>query len=664
MSTARRPISAIDQITGLQGALDARLSRRAVAGRDIPGQRIVLFEDDETWDGGTVVTDEPLVGWGRQSLAVEATGGAAVTATLQLVDGFPVEMPNPIADWVVQADGRVHDAISGSYAMVNNVEGAALSTVRQDAYGAYEALVQSGQTLKVPTTGWKPDTGAVVIVHTPTWGGEDTSARRLLNVPGTSTTQNRIDIEKKPDKVLLAYYYGASGTSRGSIISAASWAQDETIATCMTWAPTSFSVYDGRTSAQPNTHADTAIAIAPAAWIGSAAGSTSHADTYVSRILVYDYTPTRAEMAGSAAFSYGSELPVIEMLARLDDTVNFDAAAPLSLILSPDPRMRRYYTLNIEAPDQLSTGWNVIRAKWGASTNNHDITEFDTLSDDASYITTVRVGCKAASDKTATAHFAAVRAVRPRAVVILDHDDADSTISQAWAIEEKYGLRSTNYVNPGLVASGVTAYRDRTSQTWDDLWAAYRRGHDISNHGYMHRLLTTLTLDEQKAEIGDGWRELMARGFTRSARFLAAANGQFDANSVTAAKLYQTTLRASSGLLPPYSALYPVADRYGTTHRYRAISTASQPDISVVLGWVDGLIADGGFLHILTHGIGITDSAYDTLAEDYDALCSYLATADVDVLTMSEFYGYGYAVIGPEPFGGRISGDGTYERII
>lgn len=287
-----------------------------------------------------------------------------------------------------------------------------------------------------------------------------------------------------------------------------------------------------------------------------------------------------------------------------------------------------------QAPE-IVEGWNLLRLDKADMVATNGAVDADWAN-----INRVQIAVDALAGQTVSCYFASWRVVKPPAVVFLDFDDADSTVNTALEIADEYGLHCTVYAPTGLIG-GEGIYGP--TMTWDDLWSAYTRGHDVASHTHLHTDLQALDAAGKKAAIQPAYKALLARGFTRSARWFSSPHGQTDANIAAAVAAFHETNRPASG--SGDSNKYPVVDKYQFGHVYNAIGT-STASLATVKGWVTTAKARGHLIHLLSHGIGSRE-AYDTTEADWRELCRWLAEdAGVVVMTLSEFYDQGLATIG------------------
>lgn len=66
---------------------------------------------------------------------------------------------------------------------------------------------------------------------------------------------------------------------------------------------------------------------------------------------------------------------------------------------------------------------------------------------------------------------------------------------------EKRGFRGTFWVNGISVNEEEDNEKDTTRVSWANLKEMAERGHEISNHGWSHKNLTKITLEEVRTEI-------------------------------------------------------------------------------------------------------------------------------------------------------------------
>lgn len=115
----------------------------------------------------------------------------------------------------------------------------------------------------------------------------------------------------------------------------------------------------------------------------------------------------------------------------------------------------------------------------------------------------------------------------PRTSVALTFDDGLASQVRAGELLRAHGLRATFYISSGLVGR-------KGRMTWAQVAELARAGHEIGGHTVSHARLDELTPTEQRAEICEDRRALLARG--HDARTLAYPYGAHDAHTARIAR--------------------------------------------------------------------------------------------------------------------------------
>lgn len=282
----------------------------------------------------------------------------------------------------------------------------------------------------------------------------------------------------------------------------------------------------------------------------------------------------------------------------------------------------------------LRHGWNVLRfdKAWMQPSNGAAAADWQNIN-------RLRIFVTSNAGMTVSTWWASWRVVKPNAVIFVDFDDGDATTSQALSVLDSLGLKSTLYVNGGLIEAGEGLYGPTLSLA--QLQAYYANGHDVSNHTYMHTDLAALSAEGKAAAIGDAKSWLTANGFPRSARWFATPHGQNSDAIETAVRAFHKTCRSSTG--SGQGRKFPLVSDYQDGHLYNNIESATA--VATVKAWIDSTIANGHVNHLLFHGIG-TRPQYDVTLAEFTEIAGYLAASGARVMTLSDYYGSGLAGFG------------------
>lgn len=280
----------------------------------------------------------------------------------------------------------------------------------------------------------------------------------------------------------------------------------------------------------------------------------------------------------------------------------------------------------------VRTGWNVYRCAWAVFQ-----AQAGWVTGDWATASRLRVKVTATSGQTVDVYFAQWRACRPRAVVLLDHDDvADDAVDMA-AMEKAFGFRSTFYVTLSFIGTAGFA-------TWPQLEALYADGWDVASHHADHtdpsgQSVATLTTTMTRTRAA-----LTARGFVRSARMNATPFGRNTADIRTAlANAGMVTNRASTSGGARGSTSPLDGWTAGTALRFNNLSENDTPASATVIGWINDAIAARETLVLLLHTMKPSASAGNRWASSkYEQVLGHIAgqvrAGTVEVLPVSEFH--------------------------
>ncbi|GAA3428614.1 hypothetical protein GCM10018953_57970 [Streptosporangium nondiastaticum] len=250
-------------------------------------------------------------------------------------------------------------------------------------------------------------------------------------------------------------------------------------------------------------------------------------------------------------------------------------------------------------------------------------------------------GAGAEADGARAAGAAGTRAPkRAGAIVSLTFDDGDATHPAVARTLERHGMRGTFYVNSGTVGR-------EHKLTRRGLAAIAQAGHEIGGHTLTHLRLPELSATEQRAQICDDRRRLVAWGYRPAT--LAYPFGSVDARAEAAARRCGYDAARDVGGLREFSCpACPAADTLPPRDRH-AIRTASSVGPDTPLRRLKQQVFDaeksGGVLPLVFHRVceGCGDySASPKLLEDF---LGWLATRESHgtvVLPLGEAVGARY----------------------
>lgn len=161
---------------------------------------------------------------------------------------------------------------------------------------------------------------------------------------------------------------------------------------------------------------------------------------------------------------------------------------------------------------------------------------------------------------------------------------------------KKRNLTGTFWINGARVNTDDEQLKDTTRVSWKNLQEMAALGHEISNHGWSHKKLTTLTPEEIQVEIEKNDRIILEKIGIPSRTFCYANNAKND-----------IVLKMAS------------ANRVGTRTRQYAVGSRSTPE--KLKEWVEKLIEANEWgvemIHGITYGYDAFTSA-DILWEHFD----------------------------------------------
>ncbi|WP_189245928.1 polysaccharide deacetylase family protein [Streptosporangium pseudovulgare] len=231
-------------------------------------------------------------------------------------------------------------------------------------------------------------------------------------------------------------------------------------------------------------------------------------------------------------------------------------------------------------------------------------------------------GAGAEADGARAAGTAGTRAPkRAGAIVSLTFDDGDATHPAVARMLERHGMRGTFYVNTGTVGHELKLTRR-------GLAAIARAGHEIGGHTLTHLRLPELSVAEQRAQICDDRRKLVAWGYRPAT--LAYPFGSVDARAEAAARRCGYDAARDVGGLREFSCpACPAAETLPPRDRH-AIRTASSAGPDTPLRRLKQQVFDaeksGGVLPLVFHRVCEDCGDYSVSPKLLEDFLGWLAT--------------------------------------
>lgn len=210
--------------------------------------------------------------------------------------------------------------------------------------------------------------------------------------------------------------------------------------------------------------------------------------------------------------------------------------------------------------------------------------------------------------------------VQDKGIVSIIFDDGyDDTYSTAKPILDEYGFRAGVAIVPGII--GDSGYL-----TQAEVDALALGGWDISGHGATN--LTTVSEAAAESEV-QAARAYLATGGYKGSDVYVYPNGGWNDTVKRVVSKYFTVARGTDQFLQT-ATYYPRLNLNG-----RQVGAAISP--STVNAEIDSAASSGTWLILVFHNIessGASGVGYNEA--DFQTIVDHLATADVDVLTISE----------------------------
>ncbi|WP_028392720.1 polysaccharide deacetylase family protein [Bacillus cihuensis] len=302
----------------------------------------------------------------------------------------------------------------------------------------------------------------------------------------------------------------------------------------------------------------------------------------------------------------------------------------VDILLSPTTGFTNYFAESVLGRE-LRNGWNTIGL---IPRKFNRLGSTPPTIDQLANIQRWRIKVVPVPGKSTVAIFDRIQLVPnpfSRAKVVLRFDDGHDTVyKEAKPIMDKYGLRGVAYV--------ITAqHDDKTSNrmTMQQLHTLQDLGWDIASHTVNH----TYLLDDKPSpqelthQLLDSKKWLLENGFYRGADHLATPGGQFNPAILDEIKKYYST---HSTVMDGYE-YYPPAD----VHRLKIQNVINSTTVAQVQTWIDFAVQNKSLLILTFHYFANPATAEtQVLPSNFQLMMDYLATTNVDVVTMSDLANY------------------------
>jgi peptidoglycan/xylan/chitin deacetylase (PgdA/CDA1 family) len=209
--------------------------------------------------------------------------------------------------------------------------------------------------------------------------------------------------------------------------------------------------------------------------------------------------------------------------------------------------------------------------------------------------------------------------------VIFTFDDGGETLyDEAFSYMSGYNMKGVGYLCKDFIGGvGIV--------TLSEMAEMYSAGWDMANHSVSHTNFTTLTQAQIEAELLNNATYLENNGFPRAARHVAYPFGDYDADTLAAMSATDmlTGRNVLSGLLP-----FPLTDAYELT----CFNCHNTITLAQAITQIDNTISQNKVIIFLLHNITASPGADDWSISKFQSLIDYVSTADISVITMSEYY--------------------------
>jgi peptidoglycan/xylan/chitin deacetylase (PgdA/CDA1 family) len=209
----------------------------------------------------------------------------------------------------------------------------------------------------------------------------------------------------------------------------------------------------------------------------------------------------------------------------------------------------------------------------------------------------------------------------PRPIVSFTFDDVpESALVNGARILEQYAVRGTFYV-----AGGIAGALHDGQQMTDD--TGYRRlaarGHEIGHHTFSHRTPTALgRLYGRDLDRNDAYLSTIIDGYARNFAF------PYGRSSLSARRLVGHRFRSGRGVETGINR-----DR-ADLDLLRAVEMQGHSTAEQMVGWVDQVVDNVGWLIFLTHDVRDDASVHGVRPDLLEATVAYAIAKGCEVLTV------------------------------
>lgn len=233
--------------------------------------------------------------------------------------------------------------------------------------------------------------------------------------------------------------------------------------------------------------------------------------------------------------------------------------------------------------------------------------------------------------------------IKSRSKIMFTFDDGlQSVYNNVTPILTANNQRATVYVITNIVnVCSSTSSIEWCSRymNWSELANIYNLGWDISSHTSTHPYLSRLDKKDLNTELADSYINLTAHGFIRSAKFIAYPYGDYNDNIINAVKSNGYLMGRTIEVRKNFSHL-SVDDPDDLYYKMTVNYLGNMTTMTYFMSWVNQTIEEKGAMIFWTHDVA--DNSSGTNISTFRQMSNYVASrsADVDVVTMSEYYNY------------------------
>jgi peptidoglycan/xylan/chitin deacetylase (PgdA/CDA1 family) len=326
-----------------------------------------------------------------------------------------------------------------------------------------------------------------------------------------------------------------------------------------------------------------------------------------------------------------SQNNAIHVWIHLDNVSNMSG---MSILVGNTTNWSAYMQANINS-NGLESGWNHVEIPMS---HFYSTEHADTWNTEKKII---RIKADARTGSTLDITWDDLRVgftTRPKAIITFD-DGWESQYDNATPIMQANNQKGVEFVITKTLADekNYPSYINVSK-----LRVLYNRGWDISSHTVTHPDLTTQNAEQLAFELNESHADLIAYGFTRSAMFIAYPQGKYNSQVLSAVQNagYQYGRTTAQG---DFLAMPSRKDPDNINERLPVLLVLNTTTPQQLTDAVNTTIEKNGLIifvfHIITSDVLDESTKYST--SNFTVICNYLASrsADIDVITLSDFYG-------------------------